>query len=135
MSIVKIDASNPANFKEKRLIEPGEYVFEIANIKADKAKETGNSVLKVEMRCQDNGEFRGAPVFDSITLTKNAEWKFAHLCLSAGFTKDEIANGIDTSDLIGRFIKAKVSIVPAGTYNGNPIKERNVIDAYVFDAQ
>jgi hypothetical protein len=134
MSIVKVDASNDANFSQKKLISKGTYLFEIADVKIKEAA-SGANYLNVELRCQDEGEFKGNAVFDAITLTKKAEWKFCHLALAAGFTKDDVANGINTDELKGRYVKAEVSIAPPNTRDGKTYKEKNTIDAYMFEVE
>jgi hypothetical protein len=126
--LIKIDASNEDNFKAKKLIVPGTYVFCIAKV-TPKSSKAGNSMIVLEMKCQDDGEFRGATLFDNVVLTQNSEWKFIHLCLSAGFSKDEIKNGIEIEDIKDRYVKVKVGIQPKqGQY-----AEKNIVEAFVFD--
>ena len=140
MSVVKVDSMNEGNFQSRKLLNPGTYTFEVANDPVvAKAKSSENNVVSVELRCQDDGEFKGQPVYDTITLTPKAEFKLCHLALAAGMqTKEDIKNdGVDLSLLKGSTLSADITIEPGGT---NPqtqqqYRDKNRIERYIFDPE
>lgn len=135
MSVIKIDATNEGNFKQRQIIPPGEYVFEIANEPSVSNSKAGNPMISVELRCQDDGAAKGAVVFDNIVLTKKAEWKLCHLILAAGTqTQDDLKNvGADISLLKGACLKVKVGVeAPTTAPDGTKYPEKNTVERYIF---
>ncbi len=141
MSVVKIDSNNAENFEKKDFtpIPKGEYVFEIANdLVVEKAKSSDNMIVKVELACQDEGEFKGKKVFDNIVLTKKAEFKLCHLALAAGTqTKEEMVEGVDLELFKGRLVRAEISVQAprTDTVTGEVYRENNIVVRYCFDAE
>lgn len=138
MAVVKVDGSNPANFESRAsVIDKGRYVFEIANdLAVIKSKSSDNNIIKVELRCQDEGKFKGAVVFDNIALTKKAEFKLVHLALAAGSqSKDDItSNGVDLALLKGCTVEVEVDVeAPSTGADGKTYGEKNRVVKYVFD--
>jgi hypothetical protein len=138
MAVVKIDANNPNNFTGKQIVDKGTYVFEIANdLQIVKSKSSDNNIIKVELRVQDEGKFRGAVVYDNIALTPKSEFKLVHLAMAAGTqTKDEIKNdGIDLSLFKGATLQAEVDVeAPMQAPDGTMYQEKNRVTRYIFDA-
>ncbi len=140
MGVVKVDSSNPDNFRQKKLIDPGMYCFEIENdVVVAQAKSSQNQVVNIEARCTDDGGFKGSKVYDTITLKANCEWKLCHLVLSCGTqTEAEIASdGIDLSLLKGSTFEAEIGISDPQT---DPVtmqkyKPKNTIEKYLFTAE
>lgn len=136
MGTVRIDSTNEGNFRAKTLIPKGDYLFEIANdLVVEKAKSSQNNVVNVELRCQDDGPAKGSVVFDTIALTKKAEWKLCHLVLAAGTqSKAEMkADGIELSLLKGQIVKAGVDIQPARSApDGGQYAAKNRVTQYCF---
>ena len=139
MSLVKVNTANPKNF-EKRDFTPmpkGQYVFEIANdLVVTKAKSSDNNIIKVELVCQDEGEYKGKMVFDNIALTKKAEFKLCHLVLAAGTqTKEDMQEGVDLDLLKGRRVEADITVQPPRTdpSTGDLYPESNKVQRYIFD--
>jgi hypothetical protein len=125
--LIKVDTTDESLFKAKKKIAPGEYVFVVAKVES-KTSGKGNAMVCLELRCQDEGEFKGDAVYDNIPVTKKTEWRVVHLLLSAGFTKDEISQGVDISDIKDRYVRANITIEPAkGGY-----KERSIVESYIF---
>lgn len=141
MATVKIDATNEANFKQKAwpVMPRGVYTFEVANEPhTEQAKSSTNNIIKVELKCLDEGEFKGLTIWDNIVLTPKAEFKLVHLVLAAGTqTREDMKNNdIDLSLLKGQAIRAEVSIEGPTQDRNDPSKtypEKNRIQRYVFD--
>lgn len=141
MATVKIDASNEANFQQKSwpVMPRGIYTFEIANdLHTEQAKTSTNQLIKVELKCMDDGEFKGSTVWDNIVLTPKAEFKLVHLVLAAGTqTREDIKqNGVDLDRLKGQAVRAEVNIEGPSQDKNDPNKtypEKNKIQRYVFD--
>ena len=139
MTVVTIDSTNPSNFQMRKPIPAGTYVFEIANdLVVSKAKSSENNIIKVELRCNDDGEHKGSVVFDNIALTKKAEFKLCHLVLAAGTqTKEEMSSGIDLDLLKGRMVEVEVSLEPPrkDPVTGQIYDESNRVKRYCFDPE
>lgn len=139
MSIVKIDASNASNFKQKTIMPKGRYLFEVAkDLVVSRAKSSDNNIVSVELRCQDEGEYKGSVVFDTIVLTNKAEWKLCHLALAAGSQSEEDIknNGIDLSLIKGCVLTADISVEPGSTApDGTTYREKNQVERYVFEPE
>lgn len=139
MSVVNVDATNPANFKHKKPIPAGKYVFEIANdLVVVKSGSSENNIIKVELRCADEGEHKGSIVFDNMVLTKKAEFKLCHLVLAAGTqTKDEMANGVELDLLKGSMVEADIIVEPPtkNPTTGQVYGEKNVVKRYIFEPE
>lgn len=137
MTIVKIDSSNEANFKGFKLLPPGSYCFEIANEPEVGRSSKGNPLVNVELRCADEGEFKGHPVFDNIAITQKSEFRICHLALAAGTqTKEEIKNnGIDLSLLPGKIVEAEIGVQAPrkDPVTGTNYREKNTVERYVFE--
>ncbi len=139
MPVVNIDATNPDNFQPRKPIPAGKYVFEIANdLVVVKAKSSDNNIIKVELRCADEGEHKGKIVYDNIVLTKKAEFKLCHLALAAGTqSKDEMASGIDLELFKGQMVEADVTLEPPrkDTATGQIYDESNRVKRYIFEPE
>ena len=140
MAVVRVDAANPDNFRQKKLIDPGKYCFEIENdVVVAQAKSSQNQVVNIEARCSDDGEFKGSKVYDTITIKANCEWKLCHLVLACGTqTEAEIAaDGIDLSLLKGSTFEAEVGVddLRVDPQTGQKYKPKNTIEKYLFMAE
>ncbi len=138
MAVVNIDATNPDNFQARKPLPAGKYVFEIANdLVVTQAKPPSvNKLIKVELRCADEGEQKGRVVFDNIVLTKKAEFKLCHLVLAADSqSKDDMANGIDLELLKGCMVEAEISLEPPrkDPITGQMYDESNRVKRYCFE--
>lgn len=138
MSIIKIDGNNESNFTGFKLLHPGAYCFEIANEPEVKKSSKGNPMIAVELRCADDGEFKGCAVFDNIAITPRSEFRVCHLALAAGTQdKEDIkSRGVDLSLLPGKIVEAEIGIQPArmDPATGNTYREKNIVRRYIFDA-
>jgi len=140
MAVVKIDSTNPDNFRPKKLIAPGQYTFTVANDPVvEVAQSSGNSIVKVELRCNDDGEFKGSPVYDICAITEKAQFKLCHLALAAGTqSKEEIQNdGVDLGLLKNAVVECAITI-EKGTVDpstGQQYKDKNKVDKYLFEEE
>ena len=77
MGIVTVDTSNPEDLLKPPEFVPlseGKHLLEVANdLKTESAKEGPNLVVKVELRCQDEGEDKGRVVFDNFVIMQVVE--------------------------------------------------------------
>ncbi len=137
MAIYRPDAGNPDNFRAKKLIDPGQYCFEIENdVVVSQSQSSPNQVVKIEARCSDDGKFKGSKIYATHALTKKAEWSLCHLVLSCGTqTEEEMArDGIDLGLLKGSTFEAEVGISDPQTdpTTGQKYKPKNTIEKYLF---
>ncbi len=140
MAVVRVDSSNPDNFRAKQLIDPGHYCFEVENEPTvEQAKTSQNQVVKIEARCTDDGKFKGCKVYATHALTAKAEWMLCHLVLSCGTQTEEAmaANGIDLSLLKGATFEAEIGISDpqVDPSTGQKYKPKNEINKYLFVAE
>jgi len=147
MAVVKVDATNEDNFKQKtfKLLPKGRYLFEATGrnggpLVVETAK-SGNPMVVVECKCIDDkndGEYRGITVFDNIAITPKSEWKLVHLALACGSqTKDDIKErGVDLELIKGKPFEAEVDVRPPQTAaDGTTYSERNRIARYLFEPE
>jgi len=138
MAVVRVDSGNPDNFRAKKLIDPGQYCFEVENdVVVEQAKTSQNQVVNIEARCTDDGPFKGSKVYATHALTAKAEWMLCHLVLSCGTqTEDEIAaDGIDLGLLKGSTFEADIGISDPQTdpSTGQKYKPKNIVEKYLFE--
>jgi len=139
MAVVRlVDTSNPDNFRAKKLIDKGQYCFQIENdVVVEQAKSSSNQVVNIEARCTDDGKFKGSKIYATHALTAKAEWMLCHLVLSCGTqTEEEItANGIDLSLLKGSIFEAEIGISDPkeDPVTGQKYKPKNTIEKYLFE--
>lgn len=76
MTSLSVDTSNEDLFKpyEPKLLPNGKHTFEVANnLAVTKAKPPSeNSIIKIEARCVDNDDNKGAVVFENIVIIADA---------------------------------------------------------------
>ena len=140
MSIVKVDSSNPDNFRAKKLADPGNYCFVVENEPVvAQAKSSQNQVVNVEVRITDDGKFKGSKIYATHALTAKAEWMLCHLVLSCGTqSEEEIArDGIDLGLLKGETFEAEIGISDPQTdpSTGQKYKPKNTIEKYLFEPE
>lgn len=72
MGLVEVDTGNPDLFKpyEFKVLPAGKHLLEVANdlVVAAAAPPSPNSVVKVELRCQDEDENKGTVVWENFTI-------------------------------------------------------------------
>lgn len=140
MAVVRVDASNPDNFRAKKLITPGKYCFEIEkDVEVSQAKTSNNQVVNIEARCTDDGEFKGCKIYATHALTTKAEWMLCHLVLACGTQTEEemAANGIDLGLLKGSTFEAEIGISDPkeDPSTGQKYKPKNTIERYLFEVE
>jgi hypothetical protein len=90
---------------EIRPVQPGTYTLEIMDVPTIEPTKSGNGQkLVVQMTIQDDGEFKGRRIQDHIST--KMQTKIKRLAIAAGLDPDN--NGIDTEEMAGRQVKARV---------------------------
>lgn len=153
--IITVDTSDPDLTKpyEPKVVPPGSHLFVVSKpVKATKAKGTDNTVVKVTLSCQDEGEMKGAIVFDNIVFIKDPQTegqrksvkinqgKLVQLAISLGVTTEsEVKNGngeIDLDLFEGNVCSAITKVVqneyPLGSKNFTPQAD---IVRYTFEPE
>lgn len=152
MAKVRVDTSNPEILKkpEFKPLEPGTYVFEIANELAITRSGTNQPKIHVELMCVSETPegAKGTLVFDEISLTQKARERydrFACLCKAVGIEPDSEGN-VELDLFKGKQLKAVVkqdsyqvnpstNKVPTPGYSGpTATKFTNKVEEYLFSA-
>ena len=140
MGFLNIDTSNPDLLK-KRTFDPipsAKYVCEVANqLKVEAAKDSKNSIVKIELRVIDDGEYKGRILFDNLVIAADpatkakTEWKIAQFAVATGcYTKDNL-DQIDLDVFQGSTVEVMVG-VKVEEYQGEK-RSKNVIKQYIFE--
>lgn len=104
--------------EEIRPVQPGIYTLEITEVPEIGPTNSGNGTkLVVQFQIADEGEFKGRRIQDHIS-TKMLT-KIKRLCLAAGLDPDN--SGVDTEDMMGRQVQARVE---SQTYENDYGEER-----------
>ena len=159
MGLIKIESETPEDlFKpmEFPVLPQGKHLFIVANkLEITVVEESGNDLIKLEARCQDEDDNKGTVVFDNFIIVKDPQTdkhrkgqkmhqaKFAQFVAACGVaTPEEIAAGVefDLDDFEGKVFQAvsRVSMEPVYPAeldeNGNPVKARRAsIKQYLHD--
>jgi hypothetical protein len=144
MAVVNVDTGNPENFAGRKyeIMPRGIYLFEVSKVPVlHKAKTSQNMVVDVVLKCIDDaesGKYKGTSVFETIALTQKGEYRLVHLALAAGTqTREDIKNagGVDLELLIGKVLKAEVSVEGPSTNpaTGQVYGEKNRVRNYIFE--
>lgn len=139
MAVVTLssDLNDDGLFKSRKLLPPGIYTFEVANdLKVEASKSSQNRLIKVELKCTDDGEYFGQTVYDVCVLTKKAEFKIVHLALSAGQTREMIREqgGPDLGAIKGAIVQARVAVEPeTKAPDGTTYRAKNRVEQYMFE--
>ena len=152
-NIVNVDTSDPDLTKpyEPKVVPAGKHVFVVANdVKVEPCKDSPNQIIKIELRCQDESEFKGTPVFDNIVLitipvtdgrrksVKIIQGRLAQASISLGIkTEADFAHGdgaIPLDQFKGMVCEAITKVVnneyPVGSKNFTPQAE---VVRYLFE--
>ncbi len=148
---LKVDTSNPDLFVEHKVkvLTPGLHTFEVANeVKVEKCKEPSiNSMINIEVVCQDEDEFKGCKVYDRILILANPqtdgqlkskainEARLVQLMMACGImTQDEVEAGadIELELLKGNTFEATTTIGESVNQTTRVKKPVTVIENYKF---
>ncbi len=118
--------------KEFIVLEPGDYDFIVANRPTiEKSKSSDNQITKIELehRTEDGQTVK---VFDNLVHNEKGRWKTYQFLRALGFSKEEIAAGVELEDLYQLPLRAKIKqeIQKEGSNAGEP---RNVVKAYLYE--
>jgi len=152
MVLVNVDTSNKDLLKpyEPKLLPNGKHLFEVANdLVVSQAKPPSpNQIIKVELRCQDEDDNKGAVVFDNIVLIaddsttsgKKAkeinEGRIAQFALACGvLTEEQIkaGEGLPLEQFVGRRGEAITKVESSKDANTQQIRQNSKISRYLFE--
>ena len=87
-------------------ITPGIYTAALSKVPEKSTSSAGNEVLKISLIIQDEGEFQGRSLMDSIPyLMDFGKVKLKNLFKSAGFNPDD---GVNLEELVGEVVTLQV---------------------------
>jgi len=138
MPVVKVDKDNPDLLKqpEIKVLKSGRHLFEVVNqLKVVKTRDGQSNKVEVELVCQDDGDDKGAKVFDTISLRKTAEWKLAQFAVACGVTtKEELeATGeIDLDLFKGESVEAMTAQAPRLNAAMEQVGMKTIIARYIL---
>jgi hypothetical protein len=147
MSIINVDTTNP-DLTKKRDFNPiaaGIYALEVENdlTLVESKSNSENSVVALELRVVDDGEFKGRKVFDNLVIMgpsapdkskAGCEQKIASFAMACGvLTKAQVeaGEGIDLDLFKGCVCQAQVG-VKVEQYQGEE-RKKNVVKNYLFE--
>lgn len=151
MGILSVDTANPDLFKSPsyKVIPSGRYTFEVANdLTVEDCKNSENRIMKIELRCLDDGDAKGAVVFDNIvfmtdTSSEKAQkamkinqarlCQFAVGCGIATQEEIEATGNIDTGTAKGRVCECLIGIRNSKNPNTGEDQQQNVVKQYLFE--
>jgi hypothetical protein len=142
MGILKIDTTDVGDLLTKKSFDPipnGVYTLEIENnLVLKPSKSSDSSVVAIELRVIDDGEFKGRKIFDNLVIgttveaRKKGDWKIAQFAVATGLYTKETLNEIELDLFKGATLKAKIG-TKANTYQGNT-EQKNFVKEYLFEA-
>jgi len=152
MSMINVDTTNEDLFKpyEFKLMPNGKHSFEVANdLELVPSQSSHNLVIKVELRCAEEGEFKGAVVFDNFTIVKDPqtdkqraskkinESRLSQFAVACGVCSEKEINA--TGQIPLELFKGRVcdAIVGTASYtdpNSQEARQKNKISRYLFAA-
>lgn len=110
------------------LLAPGEYPFVIVDAE-EKTSKAGNAMIEIAARHALPDGSQGRKVYDNLVFLETCFWKIDQFLAAVGKHPGEGKQiTLDAVDCVGLTFRAVVNIETGA--NG---KERNVIEAYVFE--
>lgn len=127
---IPFSADKPKTAPDYKVLEPGEYPFEIIDAKEGKTDKDGPKLKagtpKIELKLRVNDE---VTVYDNLFFSTSTFWKVDALLAAIGKHPGEGKDiEIEAWELIGD--KGRVRIKTGKTAGGQP---RNEVEGYVFD--
>ena len=141
MGILNIDTSDPDLLKKKSFdpVPTGKYVCIVENnLKVEPSKSSDNSIVKIELRISDDGQYKGRKIFDNLVIgstpeaRKKSEWKIAQFAVACGVCTKETLNEIDLDLFRGSTVEVDVGC-KTEKYKGEDMT-KNYVKAYLFEA-
>ena len=155
MSTVKIDTTNEDLFKPYAppILKNGKHLFEVANdlcVQPTDSPDSSNLVIKVELRCQDEDDDKGKPVYDNIVIIADAttekgqkakeinEARLAQFTVACGvLTQEQIKAGEDIplERFKGQRCDAITKIETSTNPNTGQQQQASKISRYLFEGE
>ncbi len=110
-SVISVDFSNTESSGPREIPE-GEYLIQIADFE-QKESQSGNPMISFTHKVAE-GPYKGAKVWDNISLTPQALWRFRSMLESMGIDASKKLD-VDLASLKGKVLRVKISLE---TYNG-----------------
>jgi len=153
MSTVEIDVGNEDLFTpyQPPILANGKHLFEVANdlcLEPSKSAGSSNLVIKVELRCQDEGEDKGKPVYDHFVIISDAtseksqkakrinEGRLAQFSVACGVqTQEQIKAGepIPLDQFAGRRCEAITKMESSTDPATQRVQQSSKISRYLFE--
>lgn len=109
--VISVDFSNTESSGPREIPE-GEYLLQIAEFE-EKESQSGNPMISFTHKVAE-GPYKGAKVWDNISLTPQALWRFRAMLESLGIDASKKVD-VDLNALKGKILRVKISLE---TYNG-----------------
>ncbi len=155
MGVLKIDVSNPDLFKtfDFKVMTPGKHLLEVANdLEIVSCKPPSeNSIIKVELVCQDEDDNKGARAWENLVIINNPttekqvkavkiqQSKLCQFAVACGvITKDEIEAGgnIELGLFKGTRCEAITRVETSTDASGKSTGKQNTrIVRYLFESE
>ena len=84
-----------------RAVDDGEYVAEVTSV-TEEESEGGNPYLAWKWKITENGDAKGATIYDNTSLLPQALWRLKGLLEVLGFDVPDSAMTLDLKSLIGK---------------------------------
>ena len=151
MGIVTIDSNDEDLFKEYKppILANGKHLFEVAKpLSIEPCGDKGNSRISIELRCQDEGEDKGKPVFENIIIIADSsterglkakrinEARLAQFTVACGvLTQEQIRAGEDIplEAFVGTRCYGITKVENSTDPNTGKTKQSSKISRYIFE--
>ena len=151
MGMIEIDTGNPDLFKpmEFKVCSKGKHLFEVANdLVVEPSKSSDNNLISAQLKCLDDGDDKGATVFDRFVLMADTttekgrkaqqinQGRLCQFAVACGIlTQEEIKNGsgIPLDKFKGSTCEAITKVCLNTDPNTDEQKQRAEIVKYIFE--
>lgn len=113
------DREGKGGGSNKYLPTEGEFLVRIIKVDTSKTTKDGDTLVRFEL--QEVGSSRTG--FEQITLVQTMKWKIAMAFEAAGFTKEQLTEVRDLSELVGKVVKLARRANGVRTHNGKEYKD------------
>jgi hypothetical protein len=98
------DVESGGNFEP---LPPATYTLEVDNIDVKTSKASNQPYMSMTYKVVDDDEFAGRKIFDNLSLSENALWKFKDFSLAVGV---DVGKEFDTEEFLGLDFQAVVDL-------------------------
>jgi hypothetical protein len=121
---VEVDFTGVESGGGGRGVPDGEYSLKVVSVE-QKTSQSGNPMLNFKHKVA-SGDYQGSTVYDNVSLTPQALWRFRGMLECMGMEIPEGKLKVDLDGMIGKIIKVEIA---NETYQG---KERPKITSFLF---